>query len=132
MAPDRQQRGAPRRRRVRLPAQRNQHRAAAGYGAVTRSCCSAPSRAVGRQRPHPARQERNNEQEGCVMSVYEMESESQGFLGETGEMESQGFLGETGEMESQGFLGETGEMESQGFLGETGEMESQGFLGGLL
>jgi hypothetical protein len=63
------------------------------------------------------------------MSVYEMEAESQGFLGETGEMESQGFFGETGEMESQGFLGE---MESQGFLGETGEMESQGFLGGLL
>jgi uncharacterized protein (DUF697 family) len=54
---------------------------------------------------------------GNVMSVYEMETESQGFLGETGEMESQGFLGE---------------MESQGFLGETGEMESQGFLGGLL
>jgi len=27
------------------------------------------------------------------MSIYEMETESQGFLGETGEMESQGFLG---------------------------------------
>ena len=68
------------------------------------------------------------------MSVYEMEAEHQGFLGETGEMESQGFLGETGEMEAehQGFLGETGEMESQGFLGEASEMESQGFLGGLL
>jgi len=72
------------------------------------------------------------------MSIYEMETESQGFLGETGEMESQGFLGETGEMESQGFLGETGEMESQGFLGgllgsvlggETGEMHEGGMLG---
>jgi uncharacterized protein (DUF697 family) len=74
---------------------------------------------------------------GNVMSVYEMEAESQGFLGETGEMESQGFLGETGEMESQGFLGESGEMESQGFLGgllgsvlggEVGEMHEAGAL----
>jgi uncharacterized protein (DUF697 family) len=63
------------------------------------------------------------------MSVYEMESESQGFLGETGEMESQEF---PGEMESQGFLGgllgsvlggETGEMHEGGMLGESQELE---------